>query len=111
METACSVGDSDPAKARYCNAVLANVSTEFTHRYPWQIKGCVEADGGDVKPTTAPEYTGLTDRDKIVRLEGTLRSGVKVEMTFTPSCETEQQKDAEGGCYWGWYRLTLTPPT
>ena len=111
MEMLCTIGENDPAQERFCEAVLANVSNEFTHRYPWQIRSCVKADGGRAKATTVPEYTGLMDREKMIRLEGRLRSGVKIEMTFTPSCEMDAQMDPGGGCYWGSYRLILVPPT
>jgi hypothetical protein len=111
MEIACSSSEGDSAQQQYCQSVIANVSSEFTHAYPWQVRSCIAGQGGTVKVTTAPEYTGLTGRDKIIRLEGALRSGVKVGMTFTPSCRTEAEMDPGGGCYWGFYKLTLTPPT
>jgi hypothetical protein len=110
MQIVCTAGENDPAQTDYCHAILTNVSMEFAHDYPWQIRSCVESDGGKVKITTVPEYTGLVGWDKIVLLEGTLRIGVKVEMTFTPSCKTDAQMEPGGGCYWGRYHLTLTPP-
>ncbi len=110
MQIGCIIETGDPAQKRYCDAVLASVGMEFTHSYPWQVRSCIRAAGGKEKTTTAPEYTGLIDRDKIISLEGVLRSGVKVEMAFTPSCETDAQMDPGGGCYWGRYRLSLTPP-
>tara|TARA_R110002051_G_C8502719_1_gene465041 strand:- start:21 stop:506 length:486 start_codon:yes stop_codon:yes gene_type:complete len=106
MTIACSVDETNPALGEYCHVVLQKVIREFTHAYPWQVRACIRADGGQVKIKTADEYSGLVGRKKIVRLDGRMRSGTTVRLRFEPA---KGQDGSAFGPYWGHYVLTLMP--
>ncbi|MEC7289313.1 MAG: hypothetical protein VXW22_04375 [Pseudomonadota bacterium] len=106
IEVACIFDPEDATQQEFCDAVLRNVSMEFTHAYPWQLTNCLIQNG--IKPTvqTVNEYTGLVDRDKIVRLTAALANGVQVTVVFNP--KSSEDSNGVSDRYWGRYVLDIS---
>ena len=109
MVSACSRRSEVAAQVAFCDSVAKHVSMEFTHVFPWMVDDCLRAAGAEPTRETVDEYTGLGNRSgKIIGLRSILRSGVTLDIRFTPAPDQESAAPRLRGLY-GRYELTLTP--
>jgi hypothetical protein len=104
---ACEPGAKTPDQASFCEAATGAVGAEFHHAYPYRLYDCVRTIMGDARVTTAPEFTGIPHKDKIVRIEAKLGDGVWFETAWTPGPDADQGPNKG---YYGRYDLVIWKP-
>ena len=105
MTVACERRD-DAGKA-FCNTAISSISIEFTHAFPWQVRGCLVDWGLSPQIDTADQYTGLSGRKKITHLSADWRDGTRIELHFVARGDFGDGPEYKD--YWGVYRLDITP--
>lgn len=109
-ELACTQQRGFPSDRGYCAATLSEVGLEFPHLYPWLVRDCLLAMGGRTQTDTVDEYSGLTGREKIVRLESILEDGTTVSLRFYPEDEGGPET-GQLAHYFGTWHLRVLPRT
>jgi hypothetical protein len=79
----------------FCDAAIAASGIEFAHRFPWLIRDCVIANGQLSSIRTTNEWTGLSNRKRLVNLIGTLH-GAAVHINYVPSPDNGSQINIYG---------------
>ncbi|MBV9523266.1 MAG: hypothetical protein JO010_10765 [Alphaproteobacteria bacterium] len=101
MTFACTHRRTRSGRA-FCKVAARTVSWEFTHVFPWMVDDCLTHAGVRPALERTDEYSGLVERNRIVRLRATLKGGVALDLRWEPF------EDAKGrDAYRGIYRLEM----